>query len=114
MKTALNHLLGCALFLLAAPALAEGESPRTDPITPTTVTIEQEFIRRPVRLRPASCTGTRHWFPSSLEVRARCSHAASNCARKQAPSWMVSRMPVLVPDGTPQTVYRAPPPGELP
>jgi hypothetical protein len=40
---------------------------------------------------------------------ARASHnstAMSSPAR--TPSWMLSRMPVLVPDGTPQLVYRAP------
>lgn len=42
-----------------------------------------------------------------------CSDTDSNCPRKQAPSWALARMPVFVPDGTPQTVYRAPSAGVL-
>ncbi len=41
--------------------------------------------------------------------RARPAHdSAAMSAPARTPSWMLSRMPVLVPDGTPQLVYRAP------
>lgn len=39
---------------------------------------------------------------------ARASHSSARNSPARTPSWMLSRMPVLVPDGTPQLVYRAP------
>lgn len=59
--------------------------------------IDPEFLKRIAVARPSS---RQH------------SHAASDDSargdRDSVPSWMLSRMPVLVPDGTPQLVYRAP------
>lgn len=115
MKTSLRSLLGCTLFLLASPALAEDESARGIlSARPPEITIEQEFIRRIVvsPRRSVGCAARRE--PDTHRVRAQCLHSASNCSRKQAPPWMLARMPVVVPDGTPQTLHRAPSAGELP
>ena len=69
---------------------------------PPTVDIDQtmvcapvgvEFIKRIAVVRP------RHFTRDGVQV---------DRARAVTPSWMLSRMPVLVPDGTPQWVYRAP------
>lgn len=115
MKTSLRSLLGCTLFLLAAPALAEDESARgVLSARPPEVFIEQEFIKRIAVNRPGARGCMPFPTPKAHLVRAQCSLSASNCSRKQAPTWMVARMPVVVPDGTPQTLHRAPSAGELP
>lgn len=112
MKTALRSLLGCALFLFAAPALAEANAPTVhDPMWEQEA---REFIKRIVVNRPRAMVCSARRIPDAFLVRADCSHSESNCSRKQAPTWMLRRMPVLVPDGTPQTVYRAPTAGVLP
>ncbi|MFP2911233.1 carboxypeptidase-like regulatory domain-containing protein [Pyxidicoccus sp. 3LFB2] len=58
--------------------------------------IDPEFLKRIAVARPGPL---RH------------SHAAVDDSvgsdRDSVPSWMLSRMPVLVPDGTPQLIYRA-------
>ncbi len=90
---------------LMPAALEEGvetaiSPPTCDPVNDccgmTAVPVDQEFIKRiavarPQRSRPTPAPRTRE---------------ASD--RERAPSWMLSRMVVLVPDGTPQLVYRAP------
>ena len=59
--------------------------------------VHQEFIKRIAVVRPRYSPS--HRTPPSAWV---------DRSRDRTPSWMLSRMPVLVPDGTPQLVYRAP------
>jgi hypothetical protein len=57
----------------------------------------EEFIKRIAVARPRSSPAYR----SPVNARV-------DSARDRTPSWMLSRMPILVPDGMPQLVYRAP------
>lgn len=59
--------------------------------------VHVEFMKRVVVVGPRSPPS--HRAPVNARV---------DSARDRTPSWMLSRMPVLVPDGTPQLVYRAP------
>ncbi|QSQ23011.1 hypothetical protein JY651_49325 [Pyxidicoccus parkwayensis] len=100
----MNPLVRSALLaalLLSTVASAEDASPKA-PATPKTVDIDQaricapvdvEFIKRIAVARP------RHFTRDGFRV---------DSARAATPSWMLSRMVVLVPDGTPQLTFRAP------
>lgn len=90
----MNPLLRSALLsalLLSTVATAEEAAPAP------AGEIQTEFIKRIVVPRYNS------------PPRARASHDANiRNSPARTPAWMLSRMPVLVPDGTPQLVYRAP------
>ncbi|MBJ6759938.1 von Willebrand factor type A domain-containing protein [Myxococcaceae bacterium JPH2] len=50
-------------------------------------------------------------FDGLAEIE-RLTDGGSNSSRDAAPDWAVPLMPVVIPDGTPQTVFRAPRPSE--
>ncbi|WAS89371.1 MULTISPECIES: YfbK domain-containing protein [unclassified Corallococcus] len=72
------------------------------------VNVDQEFIKRIAVARPESKGGATRSF-ESLAARAPSGDGdpSSNNDRARAPSWALPHM-LVVPDGTPQTVYRAP------
>lgn len=85
MKPLLRGVLSCALLLGAVPAAAEEAS------TPPPAEVKTDFIKPFVVVIPEgrSCGVVRK-------------------VRREVPSWALSRMHILVPDGTPKQVYRAP------
>jgi Ca-activated chloride channel family protein len=97
------------------------------------VSADEQFVRRIAVARPGGRGAAARSFESlaevapgttspengyvvdglSLEESAYGIHRSpesSNAPRSRAPAWALPHMPVLVPDGTPQTIYRAPPP----
>nr|WP_223646548.1 von Willebrand factor type A domain-containing protein [Corallococcus sp. EGB] len=73
------------------------------------VNVDQEFIKRIAVSRPASRGGPTRSYESLAELAPHGDgDPNSTNDRARAPSWALPYMHVLVPDGTPQTVYRAP------
>ncbi|WP_199749625.1 von Willebrand factor type A domain-containing protein [Corallococcus sp. AB038B] len=77
------------------------------------VNVDQEFIKRIAVARPVGQGGATRNFESLAESAA-SGAPNSNNDRARAPSWALPYMHVVVPDGTPQTVYRAPQASALP
>lgn len=79
--------------------------PGTEPPSSRADIADAEFMKSLEDCPPGACCLPirRHDY----NVLLLCSVTDSNCPRTQAPSWALAHMPVLIPDGTPQTVYRA-------
>jgi hypothetical protein len=88
MTSLLRSALLCALLFSTASVAAEDAGP-----------VQQEFIKR-IRYPAVQRS------PPARKVQ--WSEVRVGGSRDRVPSWMLSRMPVLVPNGTPQLVYRAP------
>ncbi|WP_199735437.1 von Willebrand factor type A domain-containing protein [Corallococcus sp. AB045] len=71
------------------------------------VNVDQEFIKRIAVARPEGKGGATRNFESLAEL-APSGNPNSTNDRERAPSWALPYMHVVVPDGTPQAVYRAP------
>ncbi len=90
VKPVLRRSLCCALLLSAVPAAAEVAP------TPPAAEVKTDYIKRiVVRL------------PKAVACRAGRYSRRESCP-PGVPSWALSRMHILVPDGTPKLVYRAP------
>ncbi|MCP3141756.1 carboxypeptidase-like regulatory domain-containing protein [Pyxidicoccus xibeiensis] len=62
------------------------------------VSVDPEFIKRIAVARPGG----------RARADTHCFGCGGPSIQEQTPAWMLSRMPIVVPDGTPQLVYRAP------
>ncbi|XHF18379.1 von Willebrand factor type A domain-containing protein [Corallococcus interemptor] len=92
------------------------------------VNVDPEFIKRIAVARPVGKGGAKRGFESLVEPapgpRSEGGYVVDNPSpdgdpnstndRVRAPSWALPYMHVIVPDGTPQTVYRAPQPAPEP
>jgi Ca-activated chloride channel homolog len=107
--------------LSPAPVSSQGQAPTVDVgSTNTGVNVDQEFIKRIAVARPVGRGGASRSFESLAEVAPGgpsdryIDGLASRESPRQTPSWALPYLHIVVPDGTPQTVYRAPDVTDLP
>ncbi|XXF77786.1 von Willebrand factor type A domain-containing protein [Myxococcaceae bacterium GXIMD 01537] len=78
------------------------------------VSVDSEFIRRIAVNRPGGRGGAARSFESLADasdgyvVDALTLSSSGEDIRRTAPAWTLPLLPVVVPDGTPQTIYTAP------